>query len=276
MARGTPLRLLTRADIERIERRSNPQHIGDLARQFAPDVMVSYATRWDGYKSICIEAVQRIQRTRHCDMVLVVLDGVIIDDPSLILHGMVPDHVESMEFLKPTEGGTRYGTLGGNGVLLINTRGSGSWARRRGTVSQEPGDAFDLALTGGFSGLGGAALGGLLACGVFECPFLGTLSHGSASVELAFTTVAIPLGTHMANHKRGSLVTGLITSATIAAAGLTLWEATGNDLAIVATPVAQVVGAVITERLTSRHADDDAGRDGGAEPAGRRPPEREP
>ncbi len=258
VARGTPLRLLTRQDIEEVERRSNPQHVGDLARAFSPDVVVKYATRaMDGYKTICIEAVQRVRRTVNCDMVLVVLDGMIIEDPSLVLHGMVPDHVESMEFLKPTEGGVRYGTLGGQGVLLINTRGSGEWAPRRGTVSQAPGDAYDLALTGGVSGLGAAVLGGLLSCGLLECPFLGgtRLSSGSVGLELAFTTPAIPLGVHLANHRRGSLLAGLLASAAIGAAGYAAWDATGSDLVFLATPVAQVLGAVVAERLTTRDAE---------------------
>jgi len=257
VARGTPLRLLTRQDIEEIERRSNPQHVGDLARAFSPDVVVKYTTRtmpFDQNKSICIESVQRVRRTVNCDMVLVVLDGMIIDDPSLVLHGMVPDHVESMEFLKPTEGGVRYGTLGGQGVLLINTRGSGEWAPRQGTVSEQPGDAYDLALTGGVSGLGAAVLGGLLSCGVFDCPFLGGsgLSSGSVGLELAFTTPAIPLGVHLANHRRGSLLGGLLTSVAIGVAGYAAWDATGSDLVFLATPVAQVLGAVVAERLTTR------------------------
>lgn len=131
--RGTVLRLLTRADIEELQRRTGPRNVGDLVRRFAPDLTVTSSVRGmlhDQDRSVCIEALQRMKRTTGCDMVLVLLDGITIEDPGIILEGMDPDQVESIEFLKPSEGGLRYGTRGGNGVLIINTM-NGRRARRR-------------------------------------------------------------------------------------------------------------------------------------------------
>lgn len=253
-ARGTPLRLLARADIEELDRRTNPQHVSDLARAFSPDLVVKSVTRTvmhDGSKAICIESVQRVSHTATCDMVLVVLDGMVIEDPSNLLVGMVPDQVESMEFLKPTEGGIRYGTLGGNGVLLINTRGSGTWARRQGTASEEPLDAFGLAFTGAAAGLGSGLVGALAACSITHCA-VEELSPNAVGFELGLTSLAIPLGTHLANHRNGNLAAGLLASTTIAAAGYAAWNATGKDVFFLATPVIQVLAAVIVERGTSR------------------------
>lgn len=156
-----------------------------------------------------------------------------------------------MEFLKPTEGGIRYGTRGGQGVLLLHSRGSGQWAGRQGTASQEPMDTYGLAFTGTVTGLGAGVAGALAACGLFTCPF-GELAANTAAFELGITAVAIPLGTHLANHRRGSFLAGLLASAAIGAAGYAAWDATDSNIVFAVTPLLQVAGAVLAERWTER------------------------
>lgn len=245
MARGTPLRLLTRNDIEEVERTSAPRHVGDLARRFGPDVLV----RQMAGGGICIESTQRVRRTWRCDQVLVTLDGVPMDEAGKLLKTLPIDQIESLEFLKPIEAGLRFGTLGGNGVLLISTRGGGEWAARHAEASDEPKGTQGLAFAGVVSGVGGGVAGAMAACGLFECPF-GSLSRNTAGIELGFTTALIPLGIHIANRRRGSFMAGLGASALVAIGGFAAWDATGSDLVFVATPLIQVVASVLAEQLT--------------------------
>jgi hypothetical protein len=52
----------------------------------------------------------------------VVMDGVRMGSASMLLHTMDLDEIQRLEVLSPGEGGMRYGTFSGFGVLLIETR----------------------------------------------------------------------------------------------------------------------------------------------------------
>lgn len=256
ISRGTPLRLLERHEIEDLERRSAARTVGDLARRFA-GVRVYRTLKKFGELGIpapatCIEAAQRIEHTPGCDMVLVVMDGMIVDDPEFLVHDMSANELESLEFLKPTEGGLRYGTLGGNGVLLISTRGSGEWARKQAAPRPAPEwDNLDLALVGAGAGAAGMVMGLFAACLASDCP-TGDLSRRHAAIELASIGLMVPLGVHAAAGRRGSLPAVFLGSLAAGAAGYALWSATDSGSVLVLTPVLQIVAAVSIERWSGR------------------------
>lgn len=247
IARGTPLRILTRPDIEELERHAGARAVRDLARRF-PGVRV-YQTIKGGQPATCVESSQRIQHTAGCDMVLVVLDGQIVDDGEFLVRHLPAQDVESIELLKPTEGGIRYGTLGGNGVLLVNTRGNDEWTAQRPQADMVPTGPFRLFFAGAVSGVGGLVAGALAACGVFECPF-GSPSRNTVGLELATVAVSIPFGTHLANRRKGSFIAGLFASVGIGAVGYAVWNSTENDAAFLVTPGVQLLGAIIAEKVT--------------------------
>lgn len=130
---GTPLRVLTRQDIARIA--STAKNVGDIVRNL-PGTLVTGG--WYT-KNACIQASRRNMTMRSsgttgCDQVLVFVDGVRIggDEFGFVgeyLTNLDVDQIESIEFLNPSEATFRFGTEGGEGALLIYTRGNGPFAR---------------------------------------------------------------------------------------------------------------------------------------------------
>lgn len=145
--RGTPARVLTRQDIEALP--APPRNIGDLLRQM-PGLEV-YGGQVGG--TVCIMGTQRIRsrpvqmpngtskrKSGGCEPPLVIIDGAVvsgerisgnagdywggrnIDTIGELLASFPVEDIERIEYLKPTEAGIRFGTLAGQGVLIIETR----------------------------------------------------------------------------------------------------------------------------------------------------------
>ena len=58
----------------------------------------------------------------RCREVRIILDGIPISAPGTLLATMPISNIERLELLSAGEAGARYGSLGGNGVLLIETK----------------------------------------------------------------------------------------------------------------------------------------------------------
>lgn len=57
-----------------------------------------------------------------CDMIQVVLDGVLVQDPGLFLRNLSLADFDSVELLSAIEAGLRWGSRSGSGVLVLTTR----------------------------------------------------------------------------------------------------------------------------------------------------------
>jgi hypothetical protein len=58
----------------------------------------------------------------ECKEIAVVLDGLLVANPSSFYGAMPLNDIERMELLSPSESGLLYGTHAGSGVLLVETR----------------------------------------------------------------------------------------------------------------------------------------------------------
>lgn len=96
---------------------------------------------------------------------------------------------------------------------------------------------------GGFIGSalgGGNAICGDDACGLEEAVY------GAIIGESAL----LPLGVHLANHRRGSYGLSLLASGAIALAGVAAVDATDDGWPLIAVPVGQLVSSILIERAT--------------------------
>jgi hypothetical protein len=83
-------------------------------------------------RAVCVESTRRyismrdIGRSPACDMVVVVLDGVVIGNGGQLLGGMQIGHYESIEYVPPVQAGQRYGMeASAKGAVVLWTRGFG-------------------------------------------------------------------------------------------------------------------------------------------------------
>ncbi|HEX7240660.1 MAG TPA: hypothetical protein VF263_10360 [Longimicrobiaceae bacterium] len=141
-------------------------------------------------------------------------------------------------------------------VLLAQAAPGAAW-----TDAREGGDLPLLAASGLVAGAAGA-LGGALAGLVASCTgredenescYLNSWLWGAAIGE----SLAMPVGVHLANGRRGSLGLSLLASAGLGALGLALLEETHYDppgavLVSTAIPLAQLAATIAVERATSR------------------------
>jgi hypothetical protein len=67
-------------------------------------------------------------------MMAIYIDGVFMSAPGTIPPNIPLNDIERVEAISPGQAGVQYGTLGGNGVLLIETR------RGPGPARQRPGE----------------------------------------------------------------------------------------------------------------------------------------
>lgn len=248
LERGTPARVLDRAALEEMIRTAAPRNVGDVVRRF-PELTVRTMLDGTGRPMVCVESSQRIRHTIQCDMVLVIFNGAPIEEePGSFLAGLSPEELESIEFMKPSEAGVYYGTRGGNGVLLLNSRGGGRYADRDRLPRQEATGRLGFTVgAGAAAGAGGLVLGALVACGVADCPF-GSLSTGAAATEALTIGLTIPLAAHIAGGRRGPLWLEMLASTAIGAAGVAAWDATGQSAFLIAVPVLQLGTSVVLER----------------------------
>jgi hypothetical protein len=86
-----------------------------------------------GARSVCVESIRRymsmrdmLRGSRGCEMVVVVLDGVVVGNGSHILGGMQIGHYESIEYVPPVQAGQRFGMeASAKGAIVLWTRGFG-------------------------------------------------------------------------------------------------------------------------------------------------------
>jgi CheY-like chemotaxis protein len=90
-----------------------------LLRDDMPQVAVREASRGI---AACVEFRGAVRLTGGCNHMAIFVDGVYMSAPGTIYPNIPLSDVERVEALSPGQAGVQYGTLGGNGVLLIETR----------------------------------------------------------------------------------------------------------------------------------------------------------
>ena len=91
----------------------------ELLRDEMPQVSVREASRGI---AACVEFRGVVRLTGGCNHMAIFVDGVNMSAPGTIYPNIPLSDVERVEALSPGQAGVQYGTLGGNGVLLIETR----------------------------------------------------------------------------------------------------------------------------------------------------------
>ena len=111
-------------DGEKLRRRREvATHVGDLIRGEFLGVRVTEPEMG----AVCVAArrgaANSQARLGNCrGQVAVVVDGIIMSDPSRYLYNLPPRDIERIEFLPAVYATTRWGRRAGNGVLFIHTR----------------------------------------------------------------------------------------------------------------------------------------------------------
>ena len=102
----------------------------------------------------------------------------------------------------------------------------------------------------------GAVAGGVVGAlpGILVVHYVGGwegLGYGVLAAYAGYS-LAMPLGAHLANRRGGKLWANVLTSVGVAAAGLGVLEATGEDALYIAIPIAQLAAVVAVERALTR------------------------
>lgn len=118
--------VFTRADIEPILPRV--RSMGDLLRNMnTPGLRISEVMIADAsgvqVPGLCVEIGRRITRTAGgCSQAAVFVNDVIMPYPDQILQALDPNVIERIEVLSPIDAQFQFGTVAGNGAVLIYTR----------------------------------------------------------------------------------------------------------------------------------------------------------
>ncbi len=100
--------------------------LGEVLRSYVPGVRVRFASNLAG-APMCIELRSiRATQQNECLSPAVYLDGVPINNPSLLFNTLALRMIESMEVVPAAEAGARFGTGALYGALLIETRRPGA------------------------------------------------------------------------------------------------------------------------------------------------------
>ena len=118
-------------------------------------------------------------------------------------------------------------------------------------------DELALAFAGAMGGFGGLVAGAWVGarietaggCSHEWCGWSGALLGAAIG-----TTVMIPVVVHLANDQRGDLIEGIASSAAALAGGVAISLLTQDPHPLLVIPVAQIIGAVATEKRTSSDA----------------------
>ncbi|MCA1792164.1 MAG: TonB-dependent receptor plug domain-containing protein, partial [Thioalkalivibrio sp.] len=113
---GVPIREVTRDDLNLAQ--STGRNLAQMLRERIPGTSV----RPGRFGMSCVEYRGARGGSGPCRDLTVFVDGVRIADPGTFYDLVPPDDIERMEILSVAEAGARYGSLAGNGVLLIETR----------------------------------------------------------------------------------------------------------------------------------------------------------
>ncbi|MGD8319113.1 MAG: carboxypeptidase regulatory-like domain-containing protein [Gemmatimonadota bacterium] len=117
--------LITRAEIEPLLPRV--QSTGDLLRQMnTPGLMIREVQVTDAsgvvVPGLCVELSRRTRGSIGCNQAAVFLNGVIMPYPEQILQDIDPNSIDRIEILSPIDAQFQFGTVAGNGAVLIYTR----------------------------------------------------------------------------------------------------------------------------------------------------------
>jgi hypothetical protein len=123
---GASFNQIVREQVEAAQQKG--YNLAELLRESMRSVQIS-GERRGGFYCVEYRGGANLQRTvtdrgtpATCREVAVYLDGVHIGNPSYLYTTMALRDLERIEMLGPAEAGTRYGILGGRGVLLLETR----------------------------------------------------------------------------------------------------------------------------------------------------------
>jgi len=237
--RGTAVRLLTESQLDSLA--TETSGMGEIVRRLS-GVMVQTA----GYLGapVCVEAMNRSTHTGGCDMVTLVVDGLIYTggDAQDMLGSISPSDVARVEFLGAAEAGVRYGRDAGNGVLMIRTKqgqaASGDRTPRPTVMALDAGVTRGRIIMGGVLGATVGYLGGALA-GAATTP--DDFFAGASLGAVIGSTVTAPVGVHLGSQGLGRLGTKLLASGVLGGLGVAGMEYTDVDLAFaILVPAAQV------------------------------------
>jgi hypothetical protein len=117
--------VFTRAEIEPILART--QNMGDLLRNMnVPGLNVREVRVTDAtgvvVPGLCIEVSRRGGRAAECSQAAVFVNGINMPTPDQILMNLDPSAIDRIEILSPIDAQFQYGTIAGNGAVLIYTR----------------------------------------------------------------------------------------------------------------------------------------------------------
>ncbi|MEX2466869.1 MAG: TonB-dependent receptor plug domain-containing protein [Gemmatimonadota bacterium] len=113
---GAQINEVTRPEIDEAHRTG--RSLADVLRERIPGASV----RPGRLGGACVEYRGARAGGGACRELTVFVDGVRIADPGLFYTTVPPGDIERMEILSVAEAGARYGSVSGNGVLLIETR----------------------------------------------------------------------------------------------------------------------------------------------------------
>lgn len=130
---GAAMHELMRPAIDEAARKG--QSLAELLRDQMPSLNVQ--SQSGGFLT-CVEFRQGsgLRTTGACQMMAIYIDGVFMSAPGTIPPNIPLNDIERVEAISPGQAGVQYGTLGGNGVLLIETR------RGPGPQRQQPGEEY--------------------------------------------------------------------------------------------------------------------------------------
>ena len=128
---GAAMHELMRPTIDEAARRG--MSLAELLRDAMPSLHVE--SQSGGFLT-CVEFRQGsgLRTSSSCQMMAIYIDGVFMSAPGTIPPNIPLNDIERVEAISPGQAGVQYGTLGGNGVLLIETR------RGPGPPRQRPGE----------------------------------------------------------------------------------------------------------------------------------------
>jgi hypothetical protein len=114
---GFSMNEIQRPEIEEAAKRG--QTLWELLRDAMPQVAVRDASRGI---AACVEFRGAMRLTGGCNHMSIFMDGVLLSAPGTVYPNIPLGDIERLEAISPGQAGVQYGTLGGNGVLLIETR----------------------------------------------------------------------------------------------------------------------------------------------------------
>ncbi len=117
--------VFTRAEIEPILART--QNMGDLLRSMnAPGLSVREVQVTDAtgvvVPGLCVEVSRRGGQAASCTQAAIFVNGIMMPNPDQILMNLDPSSVDHIEILSPVDAQFQFGSLAGNGAVLIYTR----------------------------------------------------------------------------------------------------------------------------------------------------------